>query len=151
IKPKLTNKFTRDMLRIRSTPAVSRQQHLVSSTICLDASEGDVLHCGYKFNARSQTVHNLRGLIELGHYVFVQHSLHASVPRFVKWHAITRPPALELSVRITSTRRAGSTKNIMKPPPPAPDTLPARAPASMAISNVRSISGFDMPSAVNFL
>src|SRR5262249_57603950 len=74
IKPKLTNKFTRDMLRIRSTPAVSRQQHLVSSTICLDASEGNVLHCGYKFNPRSQTVHNLRGLIELGHYVFVQHS-----------------------------------------------------------------------------
>ena len=55
----------------------------------------------------------------------------ASAPVATRW-TLPACPSLLLSARIMGTRRVGGTINIMKPPPPAPDTLPPSAPSSEA-------------------
>src|ERR1700742_1851684 len=59
--------------------------------------------------------------------------LQACAPLFVKWQLLTCPPH-PVNARMTSMRLSVGVKNHMKPPPPAPDTLPASAPAWQADS-----------------
>lgn len=54
-----------------------------------------------------------------------------------------RPPAA-FSASMSCKRSSGSTMNIMKPPPPAPETLPASAPLARAMSRSSSMRAFEM-------
>lgn len=54
-------------------------------------------------------------------------------PAWVKWKFITAPCWLAKR-RNTAMRMGGGTKNIKNPPPPAPEILPADAPAARAAS-----------------
>ena len=61
------------------------------------------------------------------------YNFHATAPFSVNWNGTTLP-GRAWRASITSTRRVGLTMNIMKPPPPAPETFPEMAPALMATS-----------------
>ena len=52
---------------------------------------------------------------------------------------------------MTARRRSSGARNMMKPPPPAPDTLPAVAPAARATASAFSICGLLMPRAISRL
>lgn len=47
-------------------------------------------------------------------------------------------------------RRSGGTMNMMNPPPPAPETLPARAPVSRALAFSSSMRWFVTALEVSF-
>src|SRR5205809_1840231 len=72
-----------------------------------------------------------------------------SAPRCAKWKGITRP-SRPASAWHTELRRRGSTMNMMTPPPPAPETLPAWAPAARAASKIASIPGLETEAASFF-
>src|SRR5690348_10331563 len=63
----------------------------------------------------------------------MRQTLQANVPFLSKWQLLTCPSNFARA-RMTFMRLSGGTKNIMNPPPPAPDTLPARAPLWTAAS-----------------
>src|SRR6266446_4371081 len=140
------------MLRIRRGAPVAAE-HYASATV---DSRGDLkrnLRDGFRMFHETQIVGGgfLKGPSDLDCYrdlvdsridqswaESAQSSLHPSVPFLVKWHGRTSPPVC-VSARMTSIRLAGSTTNKAKPPPPAPDNFPARAPAFFATSKTLSI------------
>ena len=72
-----------------------------------------------------------------------------SLPRSVTLTGPASAPAPESAV-IRPSRSSGRTTNVTNPPPPAPDTLPARAPWAKAIPHKCSIRLVVIPEAVSF-
>src|SRR5690606_29143419 len=77
-------------------------------------------------------------------------TLQATAPVGLKWKSRSRPPSAA-SARDRRTRSQGSHTNIMKPPPPAPETLVATAPLARATASTASSIGLVMLEAMRFL
>src|SRR5690606_10550090 len=120
-----------DVLRIGCAATVASQQNLAFVAQACDAGLCCACQGSLQCGVGGQGVHDAACLGDLRLNVGLYQILHAWLPFLVKWQLLACPSNWA-SVRRTSMRRSGGTKNIMKPPPPAPETLPALAPASMA-------------------
>ncbi|KOS74360.1 hypothetical protein DM45_725 [Burkholderia mallei] len=133
IESKPADELPCDMLRISRASAVTGEQHLAALSDGRNAGIGNFLNRRKQPFVCQHRGHYPLGLGDAVRDVRQFAILHACVPFFVKWQLLTCP-SYSPSVLIRSMRFSVGTKNSMKPPPPAPETFPACAPARIAAS-----------------
>src|SRR6476646_9171192 len=97
-----------------------------------------------------RNVHDIPGVDESLLNDFQAGTIHDSTPVCVKMTLSGVPPAAD-NARISCGLCSGSVTNIMKPPPPAPEILPPRAPFARPTEYNTSRCEFETDSAVAFL
>src|SRR5690606_109011 len=137
---------------VRGAAAVAGEQQLAAVAQGVHAQPRGLLQLRLQRRVRGQRLHVAHCLVEFGgdRRAHRAHgTLHAVAPPGLKWKSSRLPPCARSAVD-SRTRSTGSQTNIMKPPPPAPETLVARAPLSIASASSASIIGLLMLLAMRF-
>src|SRR4029077_9225881 len=93
----------------------------------------DVSDRSGKYGVVDRRLNDVARLNQVLHHRAHRRTCHVSHPRSVIFTVLAIPP-VELSASTRPIRSSGWTRNMTKPPPPAPDTFPASAPRSNATS-----------------